>query len=107
MKNNKELNTIVKILEDHKAENVQTVDVRGKSPFADYCVIATAPNERALGAYTETLPDALEEQGIKIRAVEGRPATEWVIIDTFDCLIHLFLETKRNEVSLEEVLLKN
>jgi ribosome-associated protein len=93
-------------LEEHKAEDVAVVDVRNSTPFTDYYVIATAPNERALGALADEVEDALEKENIEVRKKEGLPESGWVIVDAGQVVIHLFISTKRKEIDLDSILKK-
>ncbi|MCH3908768.1 MAG: ribosome silencing factor [Bacilli bacterium] len=94
----------VKELEDRKAEEVEVVDVKENTPFSDYYVIATAPNERALGAFADDLDQAFAKNKIDIRQIEGKPESGWVIVDEGSVVVHIFTKEKRAEISLEKLL---
>lgn len=98
---------ITKILSDHKAEDIKVIDVKDLTPFTEYYVIATAPNERALGSYAEVLEDELEALGENIRTKEGKPNTGWTIVDSGNVVIHIFLEEVRATIGLEALLEQN
>jgi ribosome-associated protein len=93
-----------KELIDRKAEDVQVVDVRENTPFADYYVLATAPNEKALGAFAGYVEEALEKEGVEVGKLDGTPESGWIIVDAGNVIIHIFSEAKRKEIALDELL---
>jgi ribosome-associated protein len=93
-------------LEGAKAENIEIVDVRGNTPFADYWVMATAPNPRALKAYATDLEEKYAEAKIEVRKKEGEAQSGWIIIDAHSVVCHLFVEDKRKEFDLDGLLAK-
>lgn len=99
-----ELAIITECLEEHKAEDIVSVDLKGSSPFADYAVIATCPNPRALGALQELVEDALAENEVVVKVKEGEPDSGWVIVQGEDVIVHLMLAGNRRMLDLETLL---
>lgn len=95
------------LLEERKAEDVLLISVEGISPYADWILIATAPNERALGAYADALQEYCEAEENITPRIEGKGTSGWVLVDCGDLICHLFLRGKREEVALEELLGKS
>ncbi len=102
----KECKDLISLLEDHKAENIIAFNVSGQSPYADYIVLATAPNERALEAYRDILIEYEEKKNEPVKS-EGNGTSGWIIIDAEAVVIHLMLQGKREEIALEELLNKS
>jgi len=102
----RKVNLAVKTLEDRKGEEIEILNVQNLTPFADYYVVATAPNLRALGAFADHLDEAFEKDGDPIRRIEGKPESEWVIVDAGEIVIHLFTREKRQEIDLETLIKK-
>ncbi len=100
----KELEVAIKSLEEHKAENIVSIDVSKFNPFASNLVLATCLNVRALGAMAELLDDAFEKNKIKVRAKEGNPISGWMIVEAGDVIVHLLLESNRKELNLEGLM---
>ena len=100
----KELDIITKTLDEHKGEDIKTVDVHELSPFATYYVLATAGNPRALAALQSHVEEELEKEGYEIRVSEGEPESGWVITQADEVIVHLFLEANRRTINLEELL---
>ena len=66
------------LLEDKKGEDIKIIDVRQRTPFTDYYILATAPNMRAIGAYADALEDFFQERVEDLRQSEGQPESGWV-----------------------------
>jgi ribosome-associated protein len=97
------LELINKILDDGKAEEIVSIDLRGKSSIADYMVIATGRSARQVAALSEHLLDAFKDNGYGRVPVEGLRHGDWVLIDVGDVLIHLFRPEVRSFYNLEKM----
>ena len=99
----KTLNMILSRLDDMKAEDTLTIDLRGKSVFSDYMVITTGRVNRHVGAIAENLAKGLKENGIASPHVEGLPNCDWVLIDSGDVIVHIFRPEVRAFYNLERL----
>src|ERR1700727_2241716 len=61
----KTLNTILSRLDDMKAEETVTIDLRGKSAFSDYMIVTSGRANRHVGAIAENVAKGLKKNGIK------------------------------------------
>ena len=104
MTTKEELNILTECLEEHKAEDIVSIDVSASSPFAAYVVIATCPNPRALNAMQEHLEEAILSHGLEVAVKEGEPDSGWVIIQGEDVIVHLLLAGNRRMLDLETLL---
>jgi ribosome-associated protein len=94
------VNVVKKSLDEHKAENIVVEDVRDLTPFSDYYVVATAPNERAVGALADYLVEDLAKAKQEDPKISGTPSSGWVIVDDGSVVAHIFTEEERNEIDL-------
>jgi ribosome-associated protein len=99
----KTLNMILSRLDDMKAEETVTIDLRGKSAFSDYMIVTTGRVNRHVGAIAENVTKALKENGIKGIHVEGLPNCDWVLIDSGDVVVHVFRPEVREFYNLERL----
>ncbi len=90
-------------LDDMKAEDTVTIDLRGKSSIADYMIVTTGRANRHVGAIAEHVVKELGEAGLKGIHVEGLPNCDWVLIDTGDVIVHVFRPEVRTFYSLEKM----
>lgn len=104
MRKDKTVSLVEKVLNEHKAENIITLNVSEKTPFADFYVIATAGNFRHLNALKELVTEELEKNKMSINHVEGKPETGWILIDAHHVIINLFTKEERERISLDELL---
>lgn len=94
---------IVKILDDGKAEDIKVIDLKGKSSMADYIVIASGTSSRHIYALADNIGKKLKAD-YKIKPiVEGRAGSDWVVIDAYDVIIHIFHPDARAFYDIEEI----
>lgn len=97
------LELIVSTLTEEKAEEIVSINLRGKSEIADYMVIASGRSSRQVAAMSEKLTEALKrERGIACK-VEGKSAGDWVLIDAGDVIVHVFRPEVREFYQLEKM----
>jgi len=103
----KTLNMILSRLDDMKAEETVTIDLRGKSAFSDYMIVTSGRANRHVGAIAENVTKALKENGIKQIHVEGLSNCDWVLIDSGDVVVHVFRPEVREFYNLERLWAQN
>jgi ribosome-associated protein len=99
----KTLSMILSRLDDMKAEETVTIDLRGKSAFSDFMVVTSGRANRHVGAIAENLAKALKESGIPTIHIEGLPNCDWVLIDSGDVIVHVFRPEVREFYNLERL----
>jgi ribosome-associated protein len=99
----KTLKLILSRLDDMKAEETVTIDLRGKSAFSDYMIVTSGRANRHVGAIAENVAKSLKENGIKGLHIEGLPNCDWVLIDSGDVILHVFRPEVREFYNLERL----
>ncbi len=99
----KVVSLVEKVLSEHKAEDIKTIDVSEKTPFAEYYILATANNIRQLNALSEIVTDELAKAKFDVGHVEGTPESGWILIDAHHVIINIFSKAERERISLDEV----
>jgi ribosome-associated protein len=97
------LDRILTSLEDDKAEDVVTIDLRGKSEIADHMVICSGRSSRQVVSISEKLVDRLKHDLGLLAKVEGKDAGDWVLIDAGDVIVHVFRPEVRDFYQLEKM----
>ena len=97
------LDSVLKNLDDAKAENVVTIDLAEKSSMADYMVIATGRSSRHVVAMAETVARELKQNYGMVTAIEGKAAGDWALLDAGDVVVHLFRPEIRDHYRLEKM----
>lgn len=90
-------------LESLKAENIVTVVLGAESSLADAMMICTANSSRHACSLYEKVVEAYHLNGIRGVHVEGEDGGSWILVDTGDVLIHIFLEETRELYNLEKL----
>ncbi|MGI6617204.1 MAG: ribosome silencing factor [Saccharofermentanales bacterium] len=96
--------TARRILEERKAEDIEIVDVTGKTSLVDLFVIASATS----GLHIKSLSDAVEEGLEKEHSlvpdrIEGMDSKNWILLDYNDFVVHLMLPEQREFYDLEHL----
>lgn len=94
---------IVESLEDHKAQDVIVINLRGKSDIADYMVIATGQSGRQVSTMADHLALVVKKHGVVGAVPEGRGQSDWVLLDGGDVIVHLFRPEVREFYNLEKM----
>ena len=94
---------IEKILDNNKAINITSINLKNKSYIADYMIIASGNSSRHLQALSEILVFELKKLGVDNCRIEGRESNDWKLVDTNDIIIHIFHPEKREFYDLEKM----
>jgi ribosome-associated protein len=91
------------VLDSDKAQNIVSIDLKGKTAIADYMIVATGTSSRHVGGMAQKLAEKLAaERKVKAR-IEGKETGDWVIVDAGDVIVHLFREEVREFYNLEKL----
>lgn len=89
---------------DKLATDIIAFDVSEKLAITNVFVIATANNERQVGAVVDNIQEQVQKQlGLKPLRKEGDKDSEWVLLDYFDVVVHVQLPEARSLYSLERL----
>ena len=94
---------IEKILDDNKALNIKSINLKNKSYIADYMIIASGTSSRHLQALSEILVAELKKIGLNNCRIEGKNSSDWKLVDTQDVIVHIFHPEKRDFYDLEKM----
>jgi len=94
---------IEEILDDNKAKNITTINLKNKSHIADYMIVASGTSSRHLQALSEILVTELKKIGLEDCRIEGRESKDWKLVDAIDIIIHIFNPEKREFYDLEKM----
>ena len=94
---------IEKILDDNKAVDIKSINLKNKSYIADYMIIASGNSSRHLQTLSEILVSELKRIGLGEFRIEGRESNDWKLVDTHDIIVHIFHPEKREFYDLEKM----
>ena len=92
----------VDVASDKLASDIQLLDIRKVSSFADFFVILTVESARQMNALVEALEEAIEGEGAYRIRREGTASSGWVVIDFGDLVVHLFGVEEREYYGLAQ-----
>ena len=99
----KQVALAVTAAEDKKANALVVLDLRKAAGFTDYFVICSGTNSRQIRAIADGVIEALAAEGEKPAHVEGYDRSEWVLLDYFDFIVHVFAPETRTFYGLERL----
>ena len=88
---------------DRKATRVTLMDLRGAGAFTDFFVICTGTNSRQVQAIADAVEENLKAQGLRPAHVEGYDRAEWILLDYFDFIVHVFMPDTREFYALDRL----
>ena len=95
---------VVKAAHAKQAEHVVVLDLRKSGGFTDYFVICTGANARQIVAIADAVRDTLKSDfGERPVVAEGLDRAEWVLLDYFDFVVHVFSRECRGFYNLERL----
>ncbi|MBC8951974.1 hypothetical protein Xmir_02607 [Xenorhabdus miraniensis] len=94
---------VIDKLEDSKAQDIVSIDVRGKSSITDCMVICTGTSNRHLMSVADNLVDDCREAGIMPLGVEGQGISDWIVVDLGEIMVHVMQEDSRRMYELEKL----
>jgi len=90
-------------LEEIKAQDITTIDVREKTSITDYMVIASGTSSRHVKSLVDNVLEKTKEQGVRPIGSEGLDSGEWALLDLGDIVVHVMLPTTRQFYDLERL----
>lgn len=94
---------VLKALDEDKAEDIVSIDIKGKSSVADTLIVASGRSQRHVAALADHLLKKLKDAGAGYLKVEGLPHADWVLVDAGDVIVHLFRPEVRSFYNIERI----
>ncbi len=94
---------VLSSLDELKAVNPVTINVKKLSNFTDYMMIASGTSSRHIQSIGEKVLEDLKSKKIKPLGVEGQGSEEWLLIDLGDVVLHLMSTNARTFYDLESL----
>ena len=89
--------------QDRKATGIVVLDLKKAGAFTDYFVICSASNPRQVQAIADAVEQALKAQKQRPSLVEGYARAEWILLDYFDFVVHIFSKHARDFYGLDRL----
>lgn len=80
------------------------LDLQGISTFTDFFVICSGTSEPHLKAIAGEIEERLKsDYGVRAASIDGFPASQWIVLDYIQVIVHVFHREKREFYSLEDL----
>lgn len=90
-------------LDEKKAIDIEIIEIGERTVIADYMVLASASNERLLGAIANEAEDVMQEIGILPKGIEGKKEAGWILLDFGDIIVNVLTVEMREKYNIEKV----
>ena len=99
------IDLVVKGIQEKKGTNITVVDLRDvMNAYSDYFVICTGSSDTNVQAISNSIEDVLRDTlNEKPMHVEGYREANWILMDYFETLVHIFKEDEREHYNLENL----
>ena len=88
---------------DKKAMDVVVLDLRQTPAFTDFFLLCSGQNTRQVHAICDAIEESLRAMKVRPNHVEGYDRGEWVLMDFFTFIVHVFTPQTRDFYSLERL----
>ena len=94
---------ILQVMDSKKAKDIRLIKIEGNSSLGDYFVVASASNTTQVKAIADEVEDEMTKLGLEPNRVEGRQSAQWILMDYYDVMGHVFLDEARSFYNLERL----
>jgi ribosome-associated protein len=99
----KPIQAVIDAVQDKKATGLVVLDLRKAGAFTDFFVICSGANPRQVQAIADSVEESLKAQKQRPSLVEGYARAEWVLVDYFDFVVHVFSKHARDFYGLDRL----
>lgn len=94
---------VVKALDEMKALDIRSIDVRGMTAIADFMIIASGRSDRQVRALAQKAVETAHKFDATVHGTEGEREGQWILVDLGDVIVHLMHPTARAYYQLEKL----
>jgi ribosome-associated protein len=98
-----DLTVAIDAARDKKATEIVVLDLKKTGAFTDYFLICTGANPRQVHAIADAIEQALKAKQVRPAHLEGYQRAEWILVDYFDFIVHVFSPSARSFYGLERL----
>ncbi len=95
--------TVVRAAQAKKAADVLVLDLRRVGAFTDYFILCSGQSQRQVQAIADAVEQAMVQARVAPIHIEGYERAEWVLLDGFDFVVHVFTPATRAFYALERL----
>lgn len=91
------------LLDGLKAQDIQAIDVRGKSSITETMIVCTATSSRHAASTAQNLIDECKKAGVPVFGEEGKAVADWIVVDLGEAIVHILQQDSREMYQLEKL----
>jgi len=99
----KKIEIIVRALDSKKAEDIKVIKIGDISILADYFVIADGTSSTQTRALADEVDFKMSGSGIEPKSIQGNNGSNWIVLDYYDVIVHVFSRDQRDFYNLERL----
>ena len=99
----KTIQAVIDAARDKKANDLVVLDLRKAGAFTDFFVICSGANPRQVQAIADSIEEGLKAHKQRPSLVEGYARAEWILLDYFDYVVHVFSKHARDFYGLDRL----
>ena len=88
---------------DKKAGDVVVLDLRNTPAFTDFFILCSGTSQRQVKAIADAVEEALRAAKVRPAHVEGYDRADWILMDFFSFIVHVFTPQTRSFYALERL----
>lgn len=90
-------------LDGLKAQDIEILDVRGKSSITDTMIICSGTSSRHTASTADNLITEAKKAGVEVFASEGKAVADWIVVDFGQAIVHIMQKESREMYQLEKL----
>jgi ribosome-associated protein len=94
---------VIDKIDDLKGQNIIAIDVQGKSSITDCMIICTGTSSRHVASIADHVVQESRTAGLKPLGVDSKTASDWVVVDLGDVIVHVMEAESRQLYELEKL----
>ena len=103
MKSQTLIKKIISLIKDRKGYDIKIIDLKGISSLTDYFIICSSDSDPQTRAITNHIKKDLSKIKIKPFQIEGLTHMDWILMDYFNIVIHIFKKETREFYDIERL----
>ncbi|MBS3804995.1 MAG: ribosome silencing factor [Oleiphilaceae bacterium] len=94
---------VINALENGKAQDISVIDVKERTSVTDYMVLASGTSNRHVRSVADTVVKEVKLNGVPKANIEGADASDWILVDLGDVVVHVMTTASREFYDLERL----
>lgn len=100
----KALRAAIAAAQDRQAQDIVVLDLKKVGGFTDYFLVCTGQNSKQIAAIADAIEKVVKEKtDDKPAFIEGRDRAEWILLDYFTFVVHVFSREARAFYDLDRL----